>query len=642
MRLPVRGLVRRLHRAGMSEVHAHWRRQPIQPDTVLYESFAGNGMLCNPEAIFRRLIELPEFAHLTHIWAIAHPEDYATTLAEFAGRPDVRFVRRGSSDYHRALATSGYLINNATFPPQFSKRPGQTYLNTWHGTPLKHMGFDTPDGPSASANTMRNFAAADYLLSQNPFMTQTMYRSAYKLEGLYNGAIIEEGYPRVDRQRLTDAEIRDVRRSLDPSVGADLEPDSRRIVVFAPTWRGASFQRPDDNIDQMLEARDEFARALDPEQWRVLLKVHQAAYALAARRSGVADILVPNSLPTNRLLGLADVLVTDYSSIFFDFLATGRPIVFYTPDQTEYALGRGLYRSPEQLPGPQFIDAGDAAKAVRRAADGLRDADELARYASAQAEFTPFDDGSASDRVIDVVFRGSTEGHRIHREEQRRPSLLLHLGAMRPNGITTSAFNLVNSLDHEHFDVTVTYPGGPAATRMLETRFMNRSVRHMPRVGGLNGSKTQHLRRTIADRRGSGELDLTDPAEQQVWEDEWTRCFGDFRFDDVIDFSGYGPLWARLLLHSPQATRSIWLHNDMAADARRSVHGRLIHFRSLSAVFAHYSSYDNLVSVSKSLSEINRRSLSDRAAGRQVPLRPQLHRRRGNPCGGLAAHRVDG
>ena len=107
----------RLRRAARFEIHAHWRRQPIALGSVLYESFSGNGMLDNPEALFRELLAAPDLRHLTHIWALSDPKQYSATVAEFAGDPRVSFVRSGSAAYYRALATSQYLINNATFQP---------------------------------------------------------------------------------------------------------------------------------------------------------------------------------------------------------------------------------------------------------------------------------------------------------------------------------------------------------------------------------------------------------------------------------------------------------------------------------------------------------------------------------------------
>lgn len=187
-------------RARRLEVYAFWRSRPIDPNQVLYESFGGNGALCNTETIFRGLRADAQFAHLTHVWVLSNPDDNASFVAEFARERNVRFVRPGTSGYYRALATSGYLVNNATFPAEFSKRAGQTYLNTWHGTPLKRMGYDIGDAAWRVANVVRNFLAADFLLTTGPYMTECLYEQAHLLHNIYRGRVIDEGYPRVDHQ----------------------------------------------------------------------------------------------------------------------------------------------------------------------------------------------------------------------------------------------------------------------------------------------------------------------------------------------------------------------------------------------------------------------------------------------------------
>lgn len=126
----------------------------------------------------------------------------------------------------------------------------------------------------------------------------------------------------------------------------------------------------------------------------------------------------------------------------------------------------------------------------------------------------------------------------------------------------------------------------------------------------MNGSKAVQLRRRVDDWRGSGRQPGEKKWHERLWRDEWVRVFGDARFDWVADFSGYGPLWTNLLLHSPAATRAVWMHNEMASDRERTVNGRAHMRRALGAVFAIYSEYDQLVSVSHELTELNRAELA--------------------------------
>ena len=606
-------LLRKAKRAARYELHAHWRNRPIEPGTVFYESFSGNGMLCNPEAIFRRLLERDDTRGLKHIWALNDLEAHADTIAEFAGDDRVSFVSTRSPAYLKALATSRYLVNNATFPVDFGKRPGQTYLNTWHGTPLKRMGYDIAGGALGTANIVRNFVQADYLLAANPFMAEQMYESAYKMRNIYTGLIIEEGYPRIDLQVQDDAGRARMRGRL---TAAGLPVGDRKIVLYAPTWKGTTFGRPEDDVDELLARVRRLESRIDGEKYVVLLKTHQSVHKMIGERSELARMLVPNDLPTNAVLGVTDVLVTDYSSIYFDFLATGRPVLFLTPDIDDYAGYRGLYFEPEDWPGPAVRTVDELAALIRRLdEDDTLGAEVEARYARARERFCPYEDGHVTDRVIDVVFAGRREGRRVRPAvKDGRPSILFYAGGMRPNGITTSMLNLLGRIDHDRFDVSVFFKKSRNAAAVAEREAIHPAVRQFPRVGGMNGSKAAHLARRLSFRRGEIGQHKTDPRQRRLWDDEWYRCFGESRFDYVVDFSGYGPYWSMLLLHSPDAPRSIWMHNDMLADAHRDIRGHKPNLRSLSAEFDLYGDYDHLVSVSPALAEINRSSLTRFAA----------------------------
>ncbi|WP_233200651.1 glycosyltransferase [Cryobacterium sp. M15] len=607
-------LVGRIRRAVRYEAHAYWRTRPIRPHHVLYEAFNGSGLLCNPEALFRQLRNTPDQGHLRHVWALKDPR---LARREFRHDRTVRFVKSGSPAYYRALATSRYLISNATFPPQFSKRVGQIYLNTWHGTPLKHMGYDMADGAFGTSNIVRNFVSADYLLAANPFMARQMYERAYKLDGIFHGRMLLAGYPRIDRQTLSAAESQSARSRL-----AQLNPGGREIVLYAPTWKGSSFAHPDDDLDALLERVRHIEAGIDGSRYIVLLKTHQAVHALASGRADLARILVPNDLPTNVVLGLAGILVTDYSSIFFDFLATGLPIVFFTPDLTDFEQTRGLYLAPTELPGPVCRTVAEVVAFIGQIADHGRLPAFTERYRIAQHDYVGQDDGAASARVIDIVFRGADSSPLLRVPSAAvRTSVLIYLGGMKPNGITSAALNLLGAIDHERFDISVTFAKSAAPARRANQRLIDPRVRQFARIGGMNGGVRQRLARRRAARAdapgGAGSLGarITSGARATSAADadftaEFTRCFGDSRFDHVVDFSGYGPFWAELLLHSPPAVRSIWLHNDLGADAHRAIGGVKRMLRGLTETFARYDRYDHLVSVSPALSEINAEALA--------------------------------
>lgn len=609
----VKRLGRKVRKTGPIEARYYARYLPLKPAHVLYEAFYGQGVLCHPEAIFRELLDAPDMRHLHHIWVLKDPKSYAAFRAEFAGRADVTFVRRESVAYYRHLATAKYLVNNSTFPPHFSKREGQVYLNTWHGTPLKRMGFDEPGGVGAARNTVRNFLHADYVLSSGDYMTTQMYEQAYGLQNIAPRLrVIEEGEPRTDRQDATERDLEAIRARLREG-GVDL-PDGARMVLLAPTWKGSSFLSPTDDALELADTVRQLRRQL-PSDCQVVLKVHQRVYDVARAHRDLRGTLVPNEVPTNDVLALTDVLVTDYSSIFFDYLSTGRPIIFHVPDEEVYLGERGVYLSPDELPGPRTKTVPALVELVSAAGSGgAQDPLESHReaYATARQRFAAKNDGLASRRVVDIVFRDRTAGYSVRPlRRDDRPRLLIYAGGMRSNGITSSLLNLTHHLDPQLVDTTVVFDYSRQADRAANIALLPRTVRGLARAGGFQPGKVHWVLR----RRFLAQGASLDPKDVRTMlgllQDEWWRIFGAADFDHVIDFSGYSPFWAFLMACRPARTRAIWQHNDLKADQMRLVDGRRPHERNLGSVFSSYNLYDRLVSVSASLRDINAEQLAD-------------------------------
>ena len=570
-------------------------------------------MLCNPEAIFRQAISSDDLRHLKHIWALSDLDRHAPTIAEFAGNPRVQFVRVGSTAYHAALSTAKYLVNNATFPISFAKRTGQVYLNTWHGTPLKAMGYDMPGGALDARNVVRNFLNCDYLLAPND-TTRTMYLNAYRMHNIFTGQMICEGTPRIDHQ-FKDYRPRSVRATLKAS-GLHLR-ERREIVLYAPTWKGDSCA-PTKDIDR-LSGRVEALRAkIDRDRFQVLLKVHQQLYKFAVEDPRLRPILVPNEIPANAALAETAVLVTDGSSILVDFLATGRPVLFFMPDLSNYESSPGLSLPVDEWPGPISRHAGELANHL--AAIGTGGPEDVtisheSRYAAARARYCPKEDGNAAARVVDIVFRENTEQYDLRSNfSDGRETLLMYIGGVRPNGITMSALSLLENIDYDRFDVSAFFPHqtGPEGIALLSR--INPKVRLIPRVGGMLGSRLQ-TRALLSTRRSVRRSHASDVDRfSRVLRDEWVRCFGSARFGYVIDFSGYSPFWPKILLQGNARQMSIWMHNDLKADSNREVNGRYPHRANLEAIFEIYGKADHLVSVSRSLADVNREKLRDHAS----------------------------
>lgn len=608
-----KNLLERVVRASKVEYYSFWRRRAVKSATVLLESFAGNGMLCNPEAIYREMLRADDLGNFRFVWALATDAD-VKAARRHTENTRTRYVKVGSYGYYRALATAKFLVNNATFPPQFSKRPGQIYVNTWHGTPLKKMGYHVPGGGPLTRNVIRNFVQADYLLSGSKFMTEKVYLEGYKLRNIYQGSFIEEGFPRIDHQFGGDSTTKATLGRLE---GAGIHPGGRKVVVYAPTWRG-SFYAPTNETDRLVRLIETLESLLDPSEYCVLLKVHQVVFDHAKNHRRLAGKLIPNDIPANAVLAVTDVLVTDYSSIFIDFLVSGRPVVFYTNDQDDYSSSRGLYVPPSELPGPVTRKARKMAQLITQGArDGVAGygADIAGRYDAWVRDFCTWEDGGAARRVADVVIRGRQDGYRLRREpDDGREKILFYPGGLRSNGITSSFLNLLHGLDHSKYDVSVFYALPKSSEGRANEARIPAAVRLFPRVGGMNGSKLwrPHLMRLLDGTRSRRQR-INRPVMSRSFRDEWYRCFGAAEFDYIVDFSGYGALWPNILLAGSAKTHSIWLHNDLAADALRETEGTRRLEGGLRAVFDTYDRFDRLVSVSPALEEVNATKLARHA-----------------------------
>jgi CDP-glycerol glycerophosphotransferase len=365
------------------------RSAPVR-DAIFFVSWKGKQCTGNPLGIAEELRRRGDDRE--HLWAVT---DWSVPVPEGGTG-----VLRGTEEYYEALARSKYLISNDDMQPPFRKRDGQVYLQTWHGTPLKRIGFDitNPQFISGTAyfdHLARDVTQWDLLLSPNPFSTPIM-RRAFR----YDGEIGEYGYPSNDL--LCRADTADVAARVRDRLGL---PAGKRVVLYAPTWR--------DNQVYASGRRYRFDMRLDLERaWRELGRDHvflirghhhNGDDVPAGMRDGFA-LNVTAYPDITELYLVSDVLVTDYSSAMFDYAVTGRPILFFTYDLAEYRDSlRGFYFDFEaEAPGPLLADSVAVIEAIRdvdAVAAAHRDA-----YQRFAARFCSLDDGKAGVRVCDRLF----------------------------------------------------------------------------------------------------------------------------------------------------------------------------------------------------------------------------------------------
>lgn len=579
----------------------------VKDKTILYESRDGESMTDSPYAIFKYMLNHPDYQDYEHIWSVTNDRALSHVIRKYQGLPNVTFVERNSREYLKYLATAQYLINNSTFQPFFIPKEEQIYINTWHGTPLKHMGFDIPGDPYHSKNVLRNFLATSYLLSPNAHTTQ-IFKKSYKLDGLYEGEIIEEGYPRIDLTYHTDRNTL-VGELTKLSLDIDQEKET---ILYAPTWKGARGSLVNNDLPQMIADMKALEQEVG-EHYNLLVKVHPFLYHEALNYPEIASHLVPDFVDPNELMAAVDLLVTDYSSIFFDFLVTDKPILFYTWDLDAYSEQRGQYLDFDELPGPLLFNHLELIDAIKHIDEVKQDYNE--QYAKMKRDFTKHDDGHVTERIVHYIFQKASAKpvttHGCHPNEKKK--ILLYPGGLKPNGITSSVINLLNNIDYDQYDVTCFSRVSNDPEVLTNLAKINPNVRLLFRTGlGVYKLFEVYRDKFIQNRGANGRLNQR-LFPDQAYIRESLRLFGKTHFDYAIDFNGYSLYWAKYLIVSRSKRLICFMHNDLLSDSERTVNGRHPHRLNLRGMFSLYYRFDKLVSVSEGTMEVNRRNLSQYA-----------------------------
>lgn len=564
---------------------------PINEEAILYESYHGKNMTCNPYAIFKSLIEDPNFSHMYHIWAL---NDTNTLYAkEFEHHPRVKFVRVHSKEYLKALAQCKYLINNVTFPPYFQKRKGQVYINTWHGTPLKTLGKDMAGVIGQHANIQRNFLHSDYLLQPNEYTAKIIVDS-HDLNGIYEGNIVVEGYPRMDLTLNCKKNIKEI-------LGID---NAKQVILYAPTWRG-EVNRVSNIAEEIIKIVHQLAAEL-PSDCVLLLKVHTLIYKQFKTIDGLPVIFVPDWVDTNELLSVVDVLVTDYSSIFFDYLITKKPIIFFVYDRVLYEKERGLYLELDKMPGPLCYSVQEVIEKIKNA-DRVREEYQSALQSFADT-YSYKDDGFASTRVKEIIFL-QKQSDSCYKVKDGKINILMYCGGFLNNGITESAINLLNHIDYSRYNVVVIDKDKYTGAAAINIKRLNPKVKILYRAGSMNVSFKELYAHMYIHRKGVDKNYKFIPKE--LYYRELLRLIGDVKFDIAVDFSGYVPFWTLLFTYGNFKKRIIYQHNDMMAEYNKKINGVYKHRKNLNVIFPLYSEFDKIVAVAQYTRDINVRNLSE-------------------------------
>ncbi|MEU3404081.1 CDP-glycerol glycerophosphotransferase family protein [Streptomyces sp. NPDC006670] len=385
--------------------HEVFSKLPVKKGTVVFESHMGKQYSDSPKAIYEELVR--QKAPFQAIWSYAGAKPTGFP-------PEATLVKRWSWPYLRALAQAEYWVDNQGFPLALAKRPGTTYIQTWHGSALKRMGFHEPRTKAQGKPAQDRFQAAvdrfDHFLVRSEHDVRTLAKG-FRLR---DEVLLRTGYPRNDALVEAHAAEEDsgvgappgggrgrVRGPLAAELGID--PD-QRVLLYAPTFRA--------NADGAVEG---FSFPFDVEEFadrlgdRVTLLVRTHYLNSVSLPPSVAGRVIDVSRhhDITPLLALADGLITDYSSVMFDYAVLDRPMIFFAYDYEKYATDiRGTYFDLlDKAPGPVVATAEELMQAV----DAFDEAD--AKYAEARrrflAEFGEYDRGDAARQIVEKFFTRS-------------------------------------------------------------------------------------------------------------------------------------------------------------------------------------------------------------------------------------------
>lgn len=365
----------------------YYNRKPINKKQIMFISFLGKFYSDSPKYLYEYMYNTYG-DKLDYVWVI---NDRSVKIP---GNP--KKVKRFTLAYYKELAKSKYWVINGRQASRLHKRDSQKIISTWHGTPLKKIGLDIGNVHTRDPNIKKSYIKVakewDYLISPNRYTTDIL-RSSFG----YEGDILETGYPRNDvLYNATSDQINQIKKDLDL-------PADKKIILYAPTWRDDEyFDAGKMHFNLKLEL-DKLQEALSDE-YILLVRTHYfVADKLDLRpyKGFAYDVCKYDDIA--ELYLISDILITDYSSVFFDFANLRRPILFYTYDLEKYEnVLRGFYIDiHSEVPGPLL-------KTTEEVIDAIVNIDDLNKeysdkYDEFYERFCGIEDGNASKRIVEAI-----------------------------------------------------------------------------------------------------------------------------------------------------------------------------------------------------------------------------------------------
>ena len=363
------------------------KKENIDNNLIFFESFHGQSYSNNPKYIYEKMLEMGYEDKYTFVWS------YKGNL-KIPGNPVI--VNNLEPEYSQYLARAKYWVNNGTFP-FLDKQKKRVYLQTWHGTPLKRLGVDVQvENPKIGWEHLykesRNW---NFLISANNY-SSTIFKRAFK----YNHKILEVGYPANDVFYSKDDEFK---RYLKEKFNFS----DKKIILYAPTFRDDAIDETGNRYFNLLLDLQRLCNKFKDE-YVLLLKTHSVVSNSLEIEENMKDFVFDfsNYDDIHELFLISDILITDYSSVFFDFAHSKNPILFFVPDFEEYNNEiRGLYIDMKKsLPGPLLMNNDELISAIENIKQVQKEFESC--YESFYEKYCNVGHGDASKKIVDTLLNG--------------------------------------------------------------------------------------------------------------------------------------------------------------------------------------------------------------------------------------------
>lgn len=557
----------------------YYKTLKIKEKDVLIEPQQGRTINGNMFYIMKELATNGQYSDY-NIYVAIKPETISSAERILSKKniKNVKIVKYLSREYYRLLAASKYLITDTSFLPFFIKKEGQVILNTWHGTPLKCLGKKVKIGYHNIGNVQKNFIISDYLLYPNEYTKEHMIED-YMLENISNSKVIISGYPR--NTVFLDDDSREAIRK-------ELNLNSKEILVYMPTWReGKTKEEIEENVNIITNNLKKLEESLADNQI-LYVNLHPLDKKGVDFKKFNKIKQFPEEYETYEFLNIADCLITDYSSVFFDFAITKRKIILFTYDEEDYLRVRGLYFDFNKLPFTKVRNIEELVKAIND--NKQYDEEKFIK------EFCSYDSKETTSKICETVILNKKNDLLIQDiKNNGKENILIYTGNLAKNGITSSLRNLLYNIDTNEKNYYLTFSSNKIDKNCEQLLNFPENVKFIATTGLTNMTVLEKIS-FILYKKDLMPLKIFEKVIDRVYTDEVKRLYGKAKFDTVIQFCGYE--FKKILLYSKfESNTVIYVHSDMDNEIKTR---NIQHRKTLEYA---YNNYDKVVVVNKDLTE---------------------------------------